>query len=348
MPRKCNCGKQAKFNFLVKTIGEHCRGCMLPGMVNVVDNLCPCGKYANFNSLDKTIGEYCKECMLPGMVDVVHKKCPCGVRPLFNSPGEKRGKCCISCKEDGMIDVMSKKCACGVTPYFNSPDKTRGEYCFDCKTDGMIDVVTKKCPCGKHKTFNFPGITPGERCFMCKSPGMIHIYNKVCPGYNGECPVRTQLGRGQKYCMSCDPNEDRKKRFKRYENAFFDYITGKIHHGRNETVSFDSLETSKKRVFLDGIVFGDGVVVCLEVDENKHKGAYYECDEARTHLATAELLQKYPGNDISWVRVNPTVKAKDQWSTTSKKKREKLFSEAVDIINEILTNKGCDIKYVGF
>jgi len=348
MSRVCECGKQPFFNFPGVRPGIRCAECKEDGMVDVYRKKCACGIVPYFNILGEKRGEYCDNCKKPGMVNVVAKKCPCGKQRSFNYPWIPSGEFCDNCKTDGMVNVIAKKCACGKQRCFNYPWIPSGECCDGCKKPGMTDVIHKKCPCGKTKNFNFPGITPGECCFECKSPGMIHIYSKVCPGYNNaQCPVRTALAKGQKYCISCDPNEDRRKRFKLYENAFFDYVKDKLDvYKREFHVSFDPNETSFKFARLDGVVFGDGVIVCLEVDENGHRN--YDCDDHRMDLVSAELLLNNPGNDISWVRVNPTVKARDQWSRASKKIREKRFQEVVDTVNEILETRGCNVKYIGF
>jgi hypothetical protein len=147
--------------------------------------------------------------------------------------------------------------------------------------------------------------------------------------------------------MSCDPNDARRKLFKRFEEAFFAYIKDKLHmYQREFRVTFDPNETSKKFARLDGVVFGDGVIVCMEVDEDGHQG--YECDEHRMHLVTAELLQKYPGHAVSWIRVNPTVDAKSQWSKTSKKIREMRFEDAVLAANDIIETHDTRVVYIGF
>jgi hypothetical protein len=147
--------------------------------------------------------------------------------------------------------------------------------------------------------------------------------------------------------MSCDPNDTRRKLYKRYEEAFFEYVRDKIDvHQREFRVTFDINETSKKYARLDGIVFGDRVIVCIEIDENGHQD--YECDEHRMHLVTAELLQKYPEHVVSWVRVNPTTGEKSQWSKTSKMFREKRFEEVVATVENILETRDTRIVYIGF
>ena len=212
-------------------------------------------------------------------------------------------------------------------------------------------VNMPKCKCGKRPYFNKPGETRGIRCSKCKDAEMIDVVNKICPGYNNiECPVRTYIGRGHKYCMSCDPDDSRRKRYKRYEDSFFDYVSDKLDvHKREFRVTFDQNDTARKCARLDGIVFGDGVIVCLEVDEDGHQGGGdYECEEQRMHLVNGELLQLYPHHTVSWVRVNPTVESKSQWSKTSKKIREKRFEEVVLAVNDILKTRETRVEYIGF
>jgi len=311
--------------------------------------ICPCGTYAHFNVSGETKGVCCKICKTDKMINVTNKRCPCGKQPKFNMPGETKGVCCKDCKTDKMVDVVHKRCPCGkISPVYNVSGETKGECCKDCKTDEMIDVVHKRCQCGKiSPVFNVSGETKGVCCSKCKTDDMIDVKNKICPGYNGECPVRTYIGNGHEYCMSCDPNDARRKLFKRFEEEFFAYVKDKIDiHQREFRVTFDQNETSKKFARLDGIVFGDGVIVCLEVDENGHRD--YECDEHRMHLVTAELLQKYPDHVVSWVRVNPTTGEKTQTSKKSRKIRENRFEDVVSTMNDILKTHDTRMVYIGF
>jgi hypothetical protein len=211
----------------------------------------------------------------------------------------------------------------------------------------MIDVIHEKCPCGTIPKFNVPGEIAGICCSKCKTVDMINVVCKVCPGYVIPCPVRTYLYNGHEYCVSCDPNDSRRKQYKRFEDEFFVYVKDKIDvHQREFRVTFNPNETSKSYARLDGVVFGDDIVVCLEVDENGHQD--YECDEHRMHLVTAELLQKYPEYAVSWVRLNPTTDAKNQWSKTSKKIREKRFEDAVVVTKDILKTRDTRVVYIGF
>ena len=308
---------------------------------------CVCGTHPKFNMPGEKKPICCAKCKTGEMINVKVKKCPCGKSPVFNVPGETKGVCCSDCRTCEMINVVSKRCSCGtILPNFNAPGETKGVYCSKCKTNDMIDVMSRRCQCGKRPKFNVPGETKGVCCSDCKTREMINVWSKICPGYNTECPTRTYI-RGHEYCLSCDPNDTRRKQYKRYEEAFFDYVKDKIVvHQREFRVSFDQTETAKKFARLDGVIFEDDSIVCIEIDENGHQE--YECDEHRMHLVTAELLQKYPGNVVSWVRVNPTIVAKSQWSKSSKLIREKRFENVVSVVIDILKTRDTRVVYIGF
>lgn len=344
--KKCPCGKKPNFNLPGTNIGICCVKCKNDDMINVTSVLCSCGKRPVFNNNGEHIGVCCAKCKTENMVNVVDKKCLCGKIPSFNVVGEKPIYC-LNCKTPEMSEVRTKKCLCGKQPNFNLPGEKVGIYCVKCKTNEMVIVTIKKCPCGKIPKFNIPGETKGVACSKCKTDEMVDVMSKICPGYDRPCPVRTYLSNGHDYCMSCDPNEARRKRYKLHEEAFFDYVKDKIDvHKREFRVTFDPEYTSNKFARLDGIVFGDGVIVCLEVDEEGHED--YECDEHRMHLVTAELLQKYPECVVSWVRVNPTIDVKDQWSKKTKANREKRFEDVIVAVNDIMRSRDTRIVYIGF
>ena len=346
MPKKCPCGKHPIYNVPEQSKPTCCKICKTDDMIDVMNKRCPCGKQPKFNVPGETKGICCSKCKTDEMIDVVNKKCPCGTISLYNMPGQKKTMFCSKCKTDEMIDVVHKRCKCGKHPKFNVPGETVGVCCAKCKTDEMINVRSKRCSCGNHVIYNISGKKP-MFCSECKTNEMVDVVNKICSGYNGKCPVRTRINNGHKYCMSCDPNDARRKQYKRYEDAFFEYVKDKLDvHKREFRVMFDQNETAKKFARLDGIVFGDGVIVCLEVDENGH--VEYECDEHRMHLVTAELLQKYPDKAISWVRVNPTTDEKTQTSKKSQKIREKRFEEVVLIVQDILKTRDTRVSYIGF
>ena len=335
---RCSCGTYAAFNVPGEK-PKYCSKCKTPEMIDVKNKKCPCGKQPIFNVPGEKTGRCCSSCKTGDMIDVRNRRCQCGKQPYFNMPGKKSGRCCKDCKTDGMIDVVSNKCQCGKQPVYNVPGEFGGVCCVKCKTEEMIDVVSKRCSCGSQPKFNVVGKTIGVCCAKCKTNDMVNVVNNICPGYNRPCPTRTQLVHDREYCMSCDPNDERRKWFKIYEEAFFDYVKDKINvHKREFHVFFDQNETSRKFARVDGIVIGDGIIVCIEVDENGHRD--YDCDEHRMHLVNGELLQLYPDHNISWVRVNPSVK--------STKTRNKRFDDVIESVNDILKRRDTRVVYVGF
>ncbi|AGE53148.1 hypothetical protein PBCVFr5L_304L [Paramecium bursaria Chlorella virus Fr5L] len=348
MPIICNhpeCKKQAFYN-IQGLKARWCKTHKTSEMIDVKNKRCSCGKRPNFNFPGETKGICCAECKKPGMIDVNNKKCPCGTISNFNFPGETVGICCKECKTPGMVDVKNKLCACGKQPSFNFSGETVGICCAECKTSDMIDVRHKLCPCGKYPTYNLPGETVGICCAECKTSEMVNVVNKRCPGYNGICPGN-YLVSGCKYCLSCDPDDTRRDKYKKYENAFFRHIKGKIDIKRREfIVNYDPSETTKKWARLDGIVFGDGIIVCLEVDENGHEN--YACDKSRMHMVSAELLKQYPGTDVCWIRVNPTTEHKNPWGVAAKRVRAERFDAVINTVNDVLENKMTDVFYIGF
>jgi hypothetical protein len=304
-------------------------------MEDVVHDKCLCGTRATFNLPGEKHGIACKECKIEGMKNVVHDKCPCGTRMTYNFPGEKHGIACKECMTEGMEDVVHDKCLCGTRATFNLPGEKHGIACKECKIEGMKNVVDPKCPCGTRMTYNFPGEKHGIACKECKIEGMEDVVNPVCSGHDGvPCPIRTYLMNGCSYCSACDPDPERSNRRKKFEDAFFKYAEGKIDLKKREfRVDFERAETTKKFARVDGIVFKDGIIVCIEVDENGHSDDSYACDESRMHLVTGELLQKYPDHDVAWVRVNPTISGlTNQWSNKAKMSRMKLFDLTIDAV----------------
>lgn len=344
---------QKKHRALYNIPGEvalYCRICMPMGvgMVDVYNKKCEkCIKRPTFGHLGES-PRFCVAHKEDGMIDVKNRTCgKCNRQPTFGYPGE-RPLFCVVHKEDNMVDVVNKKCEkCMKIPIFGNFNET-ARFCVTHRENWMVDVVSKTCEkCTKHPKFGYDGEAP-RFCMVHKESGMIDVKNKICPGYgSNECPVRTQVSRGNMYCMSCDQDERRHTRFKRLENAFFNYVIGKLEiHKREFRVNFDQKETAKTCARVDGVVIGDGIIVCIEVDENGHRD--YECDEHRMHLVNGELHQKYLDHNIAWVRVNPTTSEKNQWSDKSRRIRERRFDEVIEKVDEILLNRDTALVYIGF
>jgi hypothetical protein len=346
--KRCEkCDKISTFGY----IGESARFCSehkLVNMINVRDRKCErCDKIPYFG-YDGESARFCSEHKLVNMINVRDRKCErCDKISYFGYDGGS-ARFCSEHKLVNMINVRDRKCEkCDKIPCFGY-DGGSARFCSEHKLVNMINVRDRKCEkCDKIPYFGYIGES-AKFCMKHREDGMVDVKNRICPGYNTECPVRTLLaGSEHKYCVSCDPNDSRRKRFKRYENAFFDYVDDKLDiYQREFRVNFDSSETSKTYARIDGIIKQDDVVVCIEIDEDGHDN--YECDEHRMHLVNGELLQKYPGINIAWVRVNPNVEDDDQWSPKAINIRNKRFDNVIETINDILMTKNTELKYIGF
>jgi hypothetical protein len=206
-----------------------------------------------------------------------------------------------------------------------------------------------KCKCGNIPSFGFPG-EKAQWCSKCKPEDVIDVINKICPGYGGvPCPVRTYIGNGKQYCLSCDPDESRRLSRKKDEHAFFVYLEKHdvVVTQREYRIDYKCVDTSKSHAFIDGIIITPDIVICLEVDENAHKHYEPGCDKTRTHLASTELLLAFPERHISWVRVNPTI-GNFKRSDKALKIRDERYFEAVLSIRDLLQNPRTGIMYIGY
>ena len=326
------------------------------GLADVKSNFCKvngCDTRASFG-IEGERANFCIQHKLDNMVNVCGRRCEepgCNKHPSLGFNGEKP-RFCSAHKLSNMISLYATRCeesGCDKRPNFGF-EGGHPRFCLRHKLDNMTNVCAKKCEesgCSTCASFGYEGEIP-KFCMKHKENGMIDVINKICQGYgNIACPVRTLIERNKQYCISCDPDDNRRKRFKKYEDDFFTYVQDTLDiHQREYRVNFDSAETSKKCARIDGIVFGDDIIVCIEVDEDGHRE--YDCDEHRMHLVNGELLQKYPGNNIAWVRVNPTVQGGEQWAAPAIKTRNKRFDEVVEKVKEILMTKNTEIVYIGF
>ncbi|ABU43636.1 hypothetical protein AR158_C090R [Paramecium bursaria Chlorella virus AR158] len=311
---------------------------------------CKCGRWAIYNLPGETKRLWCRDCKPKDAINVVNKKCKCGKsQPHLGLPGQK-AEFCKKCKPDEAINVVHKKCLCGkYRPIFGLPGQ-KAEFCSECKPEDAIDVKNKKCKCRNgYPIYGLPG-EKAEFCSECKPEDAIDVKNKICLGYNGvPCPVRTQVVNGKQYCLSCDPDESRRLSRKKDEHAFFCFLDK---HDidvtqREYRIDYRCVDTSKSHAFIDGIIITPDVVICLEVDENAHMHYEPECDKARMHLASTELLLAFPKHHISWIRVNPTIGNFDR-SDKALRLRDERYFEAVLSIRDFLQNPRTEILYIGY
>ncbi|AGE55156.1 hypothetical protein PBCVMA1E_084R [Paramecium bursaria Chlorella virus MA1E] len=344
--RKCKCKRSQPSFGLPGEKAEFCKECKPSDAINVNAKKCICGKSQPHFGLPGEKAEWCLDCKPVDAINIKARKCKCRKsQPTFGLPGEK-AEWCLDCKPGDAINVISKKCVCGQHSYFGFFGE-KPEFCKDCKPNDAIDVFHKKCKCGKHPSFGIQG-QPPEWCSKCKPNYAINVAAKICPGYGGvPCPVRTYVGNGKAYCLSCDPDESRRLPRKKDEHAFFCFLEK---HDvqvtqREYRIDYKCVETSKSHAFIDGVIITPEIVVCLEVDEDAHKN--YTCDKARTNFASTELLLAFPEHHISWIRVNPTIGNFDR-SDKALKIRDERYFEAVLSIRDLIQNPRTEIIYIGY
>ena len=335
---KCKCKKIANFGY----IGEKpfcCSICKKDDMVDLRHKKCLCKKaFPSFNYNGKK-PICCFLCKKDGMINVIGKRCICGIRPIFGYKKDGINLCCSQCKTEDMIDLRHIKCVCGTRPSFGLQDDEKASCCSQCKTEGMIDIVNRKCKCGTIPTFAFSNNEKNLYCNTCKLDEMINIRNKQCQSneiYNTGCITRANI-KYDNYCTHCFsnlfPNDERTSliRKKSKEIATVNYVSTKIDGFYNDKPLYVNLSdnqcdcTSKRRIDLRKLI--GNTMLCIEVDENQHRG-YCKLDEEKRYN---ELVMDFTGKYI-FIRFNP-----DEYKDKNRKiKNPKLNERFPVLLKEIL------------
>jgi hypothetical protein len=322
--KKCfyeNCNTYPTFNFNSEEKPLYCLLHKLDGMVNVKDKKCNregCKVSPTYNFENEKNPLYCFTHMLEGMIDLKHKKCcydGCKVRPTFNFNAEEKPEYCFAHKLEGMIDVANKKCCydgCKVRPTYNFENKKTLLYCISHKLEGMIDLAknkNKKCiykECKIMPCYNFENKEKPDYCFAHKLEGMFDLANK-----NKKCKANFCLGtRGNPkykgYCTSCYqnlfPNDPLsfQIRSKTKEIAVRDYINSNFEGFQHDKPLWTGNCDCTHRRRIDHRKLIGNTLLCIETDENQHKG-YDEKDEK---VRYDDLFMLHGGKFI-YIRFNP-------------------------------------------
>lgn len=277
-----NCKNSPSYNYCYETKRLYCFEHKLNNMINIKDikNLCTfegCSKRANYNYENLSEAIYCCQHKLDNMFDVNHKRClfeGCKIRPSFNYNGEKNGLYCKNHKLDNMIDISNKKRKCNYKDcdkiaVYNFQNSKSEFYCKKHKLEIMINVVDKKCK--------------GNYCLGS-------IGNKKYKGYCAHC------------YQNLFPNDPLtlQIRCKTKEIAVRDYLIlnfdGFIHDNPLWT---GNCECSHRRRIDFRKLIGN-TLLCIEVDENQHKGYNEKQEEIRY-----DDLYMLHGGKFIFIRFNP-------------------------------------------
>jgi hypothetical protein len=333
--KKCSCGKQPSFGFPGDKQATCCSNCKKDEMIDIISKRCPCRKRPIFGYPDDKKAICCVNCKKDGMVDVKHKKCSCGKSPYFGFPGDKKPTCCASCKKEKMINIRDKKCSCGKSPYFGFPGDKKPTYCASCKKDGMINIKGKKCPCGSRKVpiYGFIEDKQATCCSNCKKDGMENIINKKCKA--NECGIMCPTWANPYYdgfCTHCFahlfPNHSKTAniRKKSKELRVVHHISSKYEGFLHDKPLYVNLQggccPSKRRIDLRKLI--GNTLLCIEIDENQHRGYCPKNEETRYNDLFMDFSSKY-----IFIRYNP-----DKYTDDKGKKRNPKFETRIKVLEK--------------
>ena len=272
-----------------------------------------CKSLPNYNYLNENKPLYCGKHKAEGMTNVTSKKCifeSCNKFPLFNYFNESNGLFCFEHKLENMIDIKHKKCKienCSKRPNFNYNGNKNGLYCFEHRLENMVDVTHKLClynNCFSRATCNYLNEKNGLYCFEHKLENMINITDKKCKA--GFC-LGTKANRKYKgYCASCYRNLfptdplTLQIRCKTKEIAIRDFINLNFEGFQHDKPLWSGNCDCTHRRKIDHRKLIGNTLLCIETDENQHKG-YDKSDE---EIRYDDLYMLHSGKFI-FIRFNP-------------------------------------------
>ena len=281
-----------------------------------------CGTRPSYNYQGQKKGRFCTQHKEDGMVDVKNSTCEhleCGKQPVYNYQGEKKGRFCTQHKEDEMVNVKSSTCeqeGCSKQPSYNYQGQKKGRFCKQHKEDGMVDVINPTCEhleCGKQPVYNYRGEKKGRFCSEHKEEGMINVKSSTCEQEG--CDVIVQSSKYDNYCTHCFanlfPHDPRtaeirtKSKEIQWVNAIFqcfpqlDWIWDQPLYVDFSGGCCATKRRIDLRVLVEHVVQGL-FWLCIEIDENQHKGYAEGYEEMRYN----DLFVDYSGRYV-FLRINP-------------------------------------------
>jgi hypothetical protein len=310
------CKKQPAFNYINEIKAVYCNEHKLENMVNILTNKCieiNCNTIPIYNYTGEKTALYCNKHKKDNMINIKHNFCKeinCNRQPNFNYNNEKNGLYCSVHKKDNMINVRIKTCIfdnCKKIPSFNYLGETKRLYCSQHKLDGMISLTNNICienNCSKIATFNCVGKNTASYCLEHKLENMIDIKHQKCK--SNYCLGSRGNPKYKGYCSSCYqnlfPNDPLtlQIRCKTKEIAIRDYINLNFEEFTHDkplwTGNCDC--THRRRIDFRKLI--GNTLLCIEVDENQHKGY----DDKKEEIRYDDLYMLHSGKFI-FIRLNP-------------------------------------------
>ena len=309
------CKVQPVYNMKEKPKGIYCATHKLDGMVNVKCKTCiypHCKVQPSFNIEGETKALYCATHKLDGMVNIITKTCihsGCKIIPNYNIEGQTKTLYCSTHKLDGMINIKDKACihpGCKVLPAYNLEGENKMLYCSTHRLDGMINVKSKTCihlGCKVIPSYN-KGETKAIYCISHKLDGMIDIKHNKCKGTF--CLGTRANPKYKGYCVSCyqqlfptDPLT-LQIRSKTKEIAVRDFINLNFEGFQHDIPLWTGNCDCTHRRRIDHRKLIGNTLLCIETDENQHKG-YDKGDEKNRY----DELYMLHGGKFIFIRFNP-------------------------------------------
>jgi hypothetical protein len=310
------CKIRSSFNFEGETKALYCVSHKLDGMVDIKNKTCiysGCKIQPKYNLEGESKALYCVSHKLDGMVDIKNKTCiysGCKIQPTYNLEGETKALYCVSHKLDGMVDINNKMCiysGCKIRPAYNLEGEAKALYCVSHKLDGMVNVKSKTCiypNCKIQPNYNLEGETTALYCVSHKLDGMIDNIHKKCKA--NYCLGSQVNVKYKGYCASCYqqlfPNDPLtlQMRSKTKEIAIRDFINLNFEGFYHDKPLWTGNCECVHRRRIDHRKLIGNTLLCVETDENQHKGYDKDKDDIRYD----DLFMLHGGKFI-FIRFNP-------------------------------------------
>ena len=317
--KKCEfeeCTVRPTYNYENENKPIYCYKHKLENMINIVNKKCEyedCNKIPSYNYKNELGRRYCFNHKLDGMISKDNRKCleeNCTLRPTYNYEDEDNPIYCSKHKLENMVNIINKKCefeGCIIKASFNFENENKPIYCSKHKLENMVNIINKKCEfegCNLHPSFNFENELGRRFCFNHKLDGMVSKDNRKCisnlcfgtrgnKNYNGYCA----------YCFqNLFPDDPlnlqihKKSKELKVRDYLFQEFEGFIHDKPLWTGNCDC--THRRRIDFRKLI--GNTLLCIEVDENQHKGYNNEDEEIRYD----DLYMLHSGKFI-FIRFNP-------------------------------------------
>jgi hypothetical protein len=310
------CKLQSCFNYDGEKNGLYCSVHKEINMINVKRKKCVeanCNIIPTFNYDGEKVAKYCKQHKNPNMINVTRKTCEyneCKKAPNYNYVGEISGVFCGEHRLQNMENINAKSCEyinCKKIPNYNFSKEQSGRFCKEHCLSTMVDVINKSCEftgCIKQPCYNFLGESKAIFCSQHKYINMVDVHNPKCK--SNFCLGSLGNKKYKGYCSNCYRNLfptdplTLQMNSKTKEIAVRDYINSGFEGFQHDKPLWTGNCDCTHRRRIDHRKLIGNTLLCIETDENQHKG-YDEKDEKVRY----DDLFMLHGGKFLYIRFNP-------------------------------------------